>query len=67
MKYKIRVVPQCYWPDPVTTLKPVDTLVVARDLTKMGLPDALITPFYDAGHLPVAWDGFAFTMGRLPA
>jgi hypothetical protein len=44
----------------------VDTLVAARDLTKRGLPDGLITPFYDAARLPYAWDGFAFTMGRLP-
>lgn len=66
VQLKIRVVPQCYWPHETTTLQPVDTLVAARDLTSRGIPDSLITPFYDAAHLPVAWDGFAFTMGRLP-
>lgn len=59
---KIRVVPQCYWGNMVS----VCTLTAARDLTSRGVPDALITPFYDAADLPVGWDGFAFTMGRLP-
>lgn len=66
VRLKIRVVPQCYWPHPTRTLQPVDTLAGARDLTSRGIPDSLVTPFYDAGSLPVAWDGFAFTMGRLP-
>jgi hypothetical protein len=59
---KVRVVPQCYWGNMVQ----VCTLTAARDLTKRGVPDSLITPFYDAADLPVGWDGFAFTMGRLP-
>jgi hypothetical protein len=63
---KIRVVPQCYGGTGGAMDYAVDTLVAARDLTKRGLPDALITPFYDAARLPFAWDGFAFTMGRLP-
>lgn len=58
----VRIVPQCYQGD----MQPVDTLTAARDLTKRGFPDALISPFYDAKELPIGWDGFAFTMGRLP-
>lgn len=63
---KIRVVPQCYGGEGGRMDYAVDTLTAARDLTKRGVPDALITPFYDAARLPVGWDGFAFTMGRLP-
>lgn len=59
---KTRVVPQCY----AGAMLPVDTLAAARDLTKAGFPDSLISPFYDAADLPLYWDGFAFTMGRLP-
>jgi hypothetical protein len=62
VKLKIRVVPQCY----IGNMWPVCTLTAARDLTKRGVPDPLITPFYDAAALPVGWDGFAFTQGRLP-
>ncbi len=60
---KVRLVPQCYWWDMSAT---IDTLAVARDLTKRGFPDSLISPFYDAAKLPLSWDGFAFTAGRLP-
>jgi hypothetical protein len=58
----VRIVPQCYRGD----MTPVDSLATARDLTKRGFPDALISPFYDAARLPLDWQGFAFTMGRLP-
>lgn len=61
--FKVRVAPQCY----VGGMEPVCTLAAARDLTKRGIPDSLVTPFYDAAQLPVGWDGFAFTQGRLPA
>jgi hypothetical protein len=59
---KIRVAPQGY---NGSMTKTFDTLAMARDLTKRGFPDGLITPFYDAGALPEYWDGFAFTQGRL--
>lgn len=62
VKLKFRVVPQCY----TGNMETVDTLTAARDLTRRGIPDSLVTPFYDAARLPVGWDGFAFTMGRLP-
>lgn len=59
---KVRLVPQCY----VGDMQPFDTLTAARDLGRRGFPDSLMSPFYDAAKLPVGWDGFAFTMGRLP-
>lgn len=82
LSYGVRVVPQCYRgrmanidlraSDPETFYEEVresliDPLVAARDLTKRGVKDSLITPYYDAAFLPrQGWDGFAFTMGRLP-
>lgn len=66
VQLRIRVVPQCYVGADGRIDNVVDTLAAARDLTKRGLPDSLVTPFYDAAELPVGWDGFAFTMGRLP-
>jgi hypothetical protein len=62
---KVRLVPQLY-NGPMTEVW--DSLAYARDLTKRGFPDALISSFYDAGRLPepVGWDGWAFTQGRLP-
>lgn len=59
---RVRLVPQCYQ----GPMLAVDALTVARDLTARGYPDPLISPFYDAAHLPALWQGFAFTMGRLP-
>jgi hypothetical protein len=59
---RVRVVPQCY----SGNMQAVDTLAAARDLTKRGFFDALVSPFYDAAQLPIGWDGFAFTQGRLP-
>lgn len=66
VRLKFRVVPQCYTGADGRIDAAVDTLTAARDLTRRGIPDSLITPFYDAARLPVGWDGFAFTMGRLP-
>ena len=63
LKCKVRLVPQCY---NGAMTEVWDALTFARDLTKRGFPDSIISPFYDAAHLPVGWDGFAFTMGRLP-
>lgn len=60
---RIRLVPQLYNFD-MTQIW--DSLAMARDLTKRGFPDSLVSPFYDAAHLPHWWDGFAYTQGRLP-
>jgi hypothetical protein len=59
---RVRIVPQCYQ----GAMQPVDTLAAARNLTHRGFPDPIISPFYDAASLPIGWEGFAFTMGRLP-
>jgi len=59
---KIRVVPQAYGSD----MTPWCPLEMARDLTKRGFPDALVSPFHDAARLPKWWTGFAFTQARLP-
>jgi hypothetical protein len=61
---KVRVVPQCY---DALMIYNWDSLEMARDLTRAGFPDALISPFYDASRLPKWWQGFAFTQQRLPA
>jgi hypothetical protein len=60
---RCRLSPQLY-NGPMTEVW--DSLTYTRDLTKRGFPDALISPFYDAAKMPVGWDGFSFTMGRLP-
>jgi hypothetical protein len=43
-----------------------DGFAMAKDLNDHGLPFGSVRPFYDAAHLPVWWDGYAFTQGRLP-
>jgi hypothetical protein len=60
---RIRIVPQLYSGDMRLHF---DALTAARDLTKRGFPDSLISPFYDAAALPYGWQGWAFTAGRLP-
>lgn len=63
IKAKIRLVPQLY---NGAMTEVWDSLTYARDLTSRGFPDALVSPFYDAARLPVGWQGWAFTQGRLP-
>ena len=60
---RVRLVPQLY---NGAMTEVWDSLTEARELVAAGFPDGLISPFYDAAHLPVGWSGFAFTMGRLP-
>lgn len=60
---KIRLVPQLYSGD---MSRVYDSLAECRSLVKRGFPEASVSPFYDAAQLPEWWDGFAFTMGRLP-
>jgi hypothetical protein len=59
---KVRVVPQYYLGD----MSPVAQDVGLKDLLNAGFPASIVTGFYDAAVLPREWDGFAFTMGRLP-
>lgn len=62
IELKVRVVPQYYW----GLMEPFAADVGLKDLLKRGFPESLVTGFYDAANLPVGWDGFAFTQGRLP-
>lgn len=59
---KVRIVPQYYLGD----MSPVAQDVGLKDMLSAGFPASLVTGFYDAAALPAFWDGFAFTMGRLP-
>jgi hypothetical protein len=61
---RVRLCPQLY--SGSMAPPPWDSLAYTRELTAIGFPDALISPFYDAAHLPHGWSGFAFSMGRLP-
>lgn len=60
---RVRVVPQTF----TGNMTRQESDAVLRDLTKRGIPESLISPFYDAAQLGIGWDGFAFTAGRLPA
>lgn len=59
---KVRVVPQYYTGD----MRPFAQDVAMKDLIRRGFPISSISGFYDAAALPLEWDGFAFTQGRLP-
>ena len=59
---KIRVVPQAYTGD----MQDFAEDQVLRDLLRRGFPEASISLFYDAADVPLGWNGFAFTQGRLP-
>lgn len=59
---KTRVVPQCY----TGPMIPTDPLAAVRDITRRGVPDSMVTPFYDAATSGTPYQaGFFFTMGRL--
>lgn len=60
---RVRVVPQCF----TGGMSRLESDVVLRDLLRRGFPENIVSPFYDAAQLGQRWDGFAFTMGRLPA
>lgn len=59
---KVRVVPQSF----VSNMNRRESDQVLRDLTRRGFPESSVSLFYDAANLGSDWDGFAFTMGRLP-
>ena len=60
---RVRLVPQCF----SGNMTRFESDVVVRDLIRRGFPENIVSPFYDAAALGLAWDGFAFTAGRLPA
>lgn len=62
----VRVCPQTY----TGSMQPFDAVEVALDLTQgawRDFPRERIRLMYDAAHLPVNWQGSAFTQGRLPS
>ena len=59
---RVRIVPQSFWGD----MRPIAADQVLRDLTRRGFPEHIVSLFYDASDLGDRWDGYAFTMGRLP-
>jgi len=65
---KVRVVPESFWGVDGRMTGIYDTLALVRDLTSRGFPESLVSPMIDAKYASVirGWDGYAFTMGRLP-
>lgn len=59
---RVRLVPQAYTGD----MRRFAEDATLRNLTRRGFPEGVISLFYDAADLPLGWDGYAFTMGRLP-
>lgn len=59
---RVRVVPQAFQGN----MQRVESDAVLRNLTRRGFPESSVSIFYDAAQLAPGWDGFAFTMGRLP-
>ena len=59
---RVRVVPQAF----IGNMARVESDATLRDVIRRGFPENVVSVFYDAKQLGVNWDGFAFTMGRLP-
>jgi len=62
LSLRVRVVPQYYKGNMEVAAQDVGL----KDMLKAGFPYEIVTGFYDAAALPWGWEGFAFTMGRLP-
>lgn len=62
LRLRIRVVPQTFTGD----MRPQAQDQVLRNLTRRGFPESIVSLFYDARHLPIGWNGYAFDEGRLP-
>lgn len=60
---RVRVVPQAFTGSMVRR----ESDVVKADVVRRGFPENIVSVFYDAAQLGLDWDGYAFTMGRLPA
>jgi hypothetical protein len=59
---RVRVVPQCF----IGNMERRESDIVLRDLLDRGFPASSVSMFYDGSQLGYGWDGYAFTMGRLP-
>jgi hypothetical protein len=58
----VGIVPQFYTGD----MRPFAADRVVLDLVNHHFPSTRIWGFYDAAALPLDWQGYAFTQGRLP-
>ena len=67
VKLHVRVVPECFFGADGRMDRIFDSLATARDITKRGVPDSLVSPMIDAKYASLLgnWQGYAFTMGRL--
>lgn len=66
----VRVVPQAYagaGRDATGKMKRRESDVVKANVVRAGFPENIVSCFYDAAQLGQDWDGYAFTMGHLPA
>ena len=59
---RVRWVPQTFWGD----MRPIAADQVLRNLTRRGVPENVVSLFYDGANLADRWDGYVFTAGRLP-
>lgn len=59
---RTRVVPQAF----LGNMTRRESDQVLRDVLNRGFPASIVSIFYDAAQLGADWDGYAFTMGRLP-
>lgn len=63
----VRVVPQSFWGAEGRIDGRYAEDMILRDLTRRGLPETLVSLFYDGADLPRDYQGYVFTQGRLPA
>jgi hypothetical protein len=61
---RVRWVPQAFADAP--SMNRVESDVAKADIVRRGVPENIVSCFYDAKQLGMDWDGFAFTLGRLP-
>jgi hypothetical protein len=68
LKLHVRIVPEAFWGADGRMDGIYDSLAVQRDITSRLIPASLVTPMIDAKYAGLlrGWDGYAFTMGRLP-
>lgn len=57
----VRIIPQYYTGD----MRPIAADVALKDLLLYGFPGERIRGYYDGARLPEAWDGVAWSQGRL--
>jgi hypothetical protein len=60
---RVRWVPQSF----VGNMERRESDATKWDIVRRGVPENIVSCFYDAAQLGANWDGFAFTAGRLPA